>query len=59
LLPLDELASRDEMKKERSLKKAHNRPYSKEKQNKEKPVEKEISEEEAMKRLLERFGSKY
>jgi len=59
LLPLDELARRDEMKKERSLKKAHNRPYSKEKQNKEKPVEKEISEEEAMKRLLERFGSKY
>ena len=54
LLPLDELARRDEMKKERSLKKAHNRPY-----HKEKPVEKEISEEEAMKRLLERFGSKY
>ena len=59
LLPLEELARRDEMKKERSLKKAHNRPYHKEKQNKEKPVEKEISEEEAMKRLLERFGSKY
>jgi len=57
LLPLEELARRDEMKKERSLKKAHNRPYHKEKQ--EKPVEKEISEEEAMKRLLERFGSKY
>ena len=59
LLPLEELARRDEMKKERSLKKAQNRPYHKDKQNKEKPVEKEISEEEAMKRLLERFGSKY
>ena len=52
LLPLDELAKRDADKKEfRSRKKAHNRPYHKE--------EKEISEEEAMKRLLERFGSKY
>ena len=57
LLPLDELARRDEQKKERSLKKAKNRPYHNNKQ--EKPVEREISEEEAMKRLLERFGSKH
>jgi len=57
LLPLDVLAKRDADKKEfRSRKKAVNRPYHKEKE----PVkEKEISEEEAMKRLLERFGSKY
>ena len=54
LLPLDELAKRDADKKEfRSRKKAVNRPYHKEKENKE------VSEEEAMKRLLERFGSKY
>lgn len=57
LLPLDVLAKRDADKKEfQSRRKAKNRPYHKEK---EKPVEKEISEEEAMKRLLERFGSKY
>ncbi|MBQ5444949.1 MAG: hypothetical protein IIU29_07165 [Erysipelotrichaceae bacterium] len=50
------LAKRDADKKEfRSRKKAQNRPYHKEK---ERPAEKEISEEEAMKRLLERFGSK-
>ena len=54
LLPLDELAKRDLDKKEfRDRKKAKNRPYHKEKENKE------VSEEEAMKRLLERFGSKY
>lgn len=54
LLPLDVLAKRDADKKEfRSRKKAHNRPYH------EKKEEKEISEEEAMKRLMERFGSKY
>ena len=59
LLPLDQLAQRDADKKEfRSRKKAQNRPYHKEKV-KEKQEEKEISEEEAMKRLLERFGSKY
>ncbi len=57
LLPLDVLAKRDADKKEfRSRKKAVNRPY-----HKERPVQKEgeISEEEAMKRLLERFGKKY
>ena len=55
LLPLDVLAKRDADKKEfRSRKKAKNRPY-----HKEKEPEREISEEEAMKRLLERFGSKY
>ncbi|MBQ2583289.1 MAG: S1 RNA-binding domain-containing protein, partial [Erysipelotrichaceae bacterium] len=55
LLPLDVLAKRDADKKEfRSRKKAQNRPY-----HKEKEPEREISEEEAMKRLLERFGSKY
>ncbi|MBR4470960.1 MAG: RNA-binding transcriptional accessory protein [Erysipelotrichaceae bacterium] len=59
LLPLDVLAQRDADKKEfRDRKKAKNRPYHKEKV-KEKVEEKEISEEEAMKRLLERFGSKY
>ena len=52
LLSLEDLAKRDAQKKDfRSLKKAKNKPYHKE--------EKEISEEEAMKRLLERFGSKY
>ena len=57
LLPLDELAKRDADKKEfRSRKKASNRPYHKDKAPK---AEEEISEEEAMKRLLERFGSKY
>ena len=57
LLPLDQLAKRDADKKEfKSRKKAYNRPYRKEKEvKKEEPV----SEEEAMKRLLERFGSKY
>jgi uncharacterized protein len=55
LLPLDVLAKRDANKKEfRSRKKAQNRPY-----HKEKEPEREISEKEAMKRLLERFGSKY
>ncbi len=54
LLPLDVLAKRDAEKKEfKSRKKAYNNPY---KQNKE---NKEINEEEAMKKLLERFGSKY
>ena len=52
LLPLEELAKRDAEKKEfRSRKKAKNRPYHKE--------EKEVSEEEAMQRLLERFGPKH
>lgn len=51
LLPLDVLAKRDADQKEfKSRKKAYNKEY-----HKEKP----ISEEEAMKRLLERFGSKY
>ena len=57
LLPLDELAKRDADRKQfRSRKKAQNRPYHKEK---EKEEVKEISEEEAMKRLLERFGSRH
>ena len=51
LLSLDELAKKDNDRKEKSLKKAKNKPYHKQ--------EKEISEEEAMKKLLERFGSKY
>ncbi len=51
LLPLDVLAKRDADKKEfKSRKKAYNKPHHK---------EEEINEEEAMKRLLERFGSKY
>ncbi len=55
LLPLDVLAKRDADKKEfRSRKKAYNRPYHQE-EKKEEP----ISEEEAMKRLLERFGSRH
>ena len=46
LLPLDVLAKRDADKKEfKSRKKAYN-----------KPQRKEISEEEAMKKLLDRFG---
>ncbi len=53
LLPLDELAKKDQQKKERSLKKASNRQYHNKKE------EKEVSEEEAMARLLERFGSKH
>ena len=54
LLPLDLLAKRDADKKQfKDRKKAHNRPYH------EKKEEKEVSEEEAMKRLLERFGSKH
>ena len=54
LLPLDVLAKRDADKKQfKDRKKAHNRPYH------EKKEEKEVSEEEAMKRLLERFGSKH
>ena len=51
LLSLDELAKKDNDRKEKSLKKAKNKPYHKQ--------DKEISEEEAMKKLLERFGSKY
>lgn len=51
LLPLDVLAKRDADKKEfKSRKKAYNKPYHK---------EEEINEDEAMKRLLERFGSKH
>ena len=51
LLPLDVLAKRDADKKQfKSLKKSYNKPYHK---------EKEISEEEAMAKLLERFGSKH
>ena len=50
LLPLDVLAKRDADKKEfKSRKKAYNKPEHK----------KEITEEEAMKKLLERFGSKH
>ena len=57
LLPLDVLAKRDADKKEfKSRKKAYNNPYKKDKLNNE---PKEVSEEEAMKKLLERFGSKY
>jgi len=52
LLPLEELARRDSDKKEwKSRKKAYNRPQPKK--------EEVVSEEEAMKRLMERFGSKY
>ena len=51
LLSLDELAKRDNNKKEKSLKKSKNREYHKQNE--------EINEEEAMKKLLERFGSKY
>ena len=51
LLPLDVLAKRDADNKEfKSRKKAYNKEYHK---------TKEISEEEAMKRLLDRFGSKH
>ena len=51
LLPLDVLAKRDADNKEfKSRKKAYNKEYHKEKQ---------INEEDAMKRLLERFGSKH
>ena len=51
LLSLEELAKRDADKKQfKSLKKAYNKPYHK---------EKEINEEEAMAKLLERFGSKH
>ena len=51
LLSLDELAKRDADKKQfKSLKKAYNKPYHK---------EKEITEEEAMANLLARFGSKH
>ena len=58
LLSLEDLAKRDADKQEfRSRKKAKNRPYHKEKTE---PVrEEEIDEDEAMKRLLERFGSKH
>ena len=55
LLPLDVLAKREADRKEfRSRKKSYNRPY-----HKEKPAEPVIDEDEAMKRLLERFGSKH
>jgi len=51
LLPLDVLAKRDADKKSfKSRKKAYNKEYHK---------EKEINEEEAMAKLLERFGSKH
>ena len=51
LLPLDVLAKRDADNKEfKSRKKAYNKEYHK---------PKEITEEEAMKKLLERFGSKH
>ena len=51
LLPLDVLAKRDADNKEfKSRKKAYNKEYHK---------PKEVNEEEAMKRLLERFGSKH
>ena len=51
LLSLDELAKRDADRKQfKSLKKAYNKPYHK---------EKEITEEEAMAKLLERFGPKH
>lgn len=51
LLPLDVLAKKDADNKEfKSRKKAHNNPYKQ---------KKELSEAEAMKRLLDRFGSKY
>ncbi len=57
LLSLNELAEKETQRKERSLKKAKNRPYH---QKKEEPKKEEpINEDEAMKRLLERFGSKY
>ena len=53
LLPLDVLAKRDADKKEfRSRKKANNRPYHEKKET-------IIDEDEAMKRLMERFGSKH
>ncbi len=57
LLSPAELAEREAQRKDRSLKKAKNRPYhqKKEENKKEEPV----NEDEAMKRLLERFGSKY
>ena len=54
LLSPQELADKEAQRKDRSLKKAKNKPYHKEKE-KEKPID----EDEAMKRLLERFGSKY
>ncbi|MBQ6559417.1 MAG: RNA-binding transcriptional accessory protein [Erysipelotrichaceae bacterium] len=57
LLSLNELAERDAQQKDRSLKKAKNRPYHQKKEEIKK--EEPINEDEAMKRLLERFGSKY
>ena len=55
LLPLDVLARREADRQQlRTRKKAQNRPY-----RKEKVREEPVNEEEAMKRLLERFGSKY
>ncbi len=54
LLPLDVLAKRDADKKEfKSRKKSYNKPQAKE------SAPKQINEEEAMARLLERFGSKH
>ncbi len=56
LLPLDQLASRNADKKEwKNRKKAKNRPERRPEPKKEEPID----EEEAMKRLLERFGKKY
>ncbi|MBR4462978.1 MAG: RNA-binding transcriptional accessory protein [Erysipelotrichaceae bacterium] len=57
LLSPKELAERDAQRKDRSLKKAKNRPYHQKKEEIKK--EEPINEDEAMKRLLERFGSKY
>ena len=54
LLSPQELLDKEAQRKDRSLKKAKNKPYHKEKE-KEKPID----EDEAMKRLLERFGSKH
>lgn len=51
LLSLDELAKRDSDKKEwKSRKKAHNKPHKQ---------KDEVTMEDAMKRLLDRFGSKH
>lgn len=51
LLTSEELAKRDQQRNEfKSLKKARNNPYKK---------KEEINEEDAMKRLLERFGAKH
>ena len=57
LLSPAELAEREVQRKDRSLKKAKNRPYHQKKEETKK--EEPINEDEAMKRLLERFGSRY